>query len=35
MLIVGLLVTMGIGSSFGTLPIIAIIYCPLGISLDY
>lgn len=30
MLLVGLLVTMGIGSSFGTLPIIAAIYCPLG-----
>ena len=35
MLLVGLLVTMGIGSSFGTLPIIATIYCPLGISLGF
>lgn len=35
MLIVGLLVTMGIGSSFGTLPIIAAIYCPLGLSLGF
>lgn len=35
MLLVGLLVTMGIGSSFGTLPIIAAIYCPLGISLGF
>ena len=35
MLIVGLLVTMGIGSSFGTLPIIAAIYCPLGTSLGF
>ncbi|MDR3280722.1 MAG: sodium:proton antiporter [Synergistaceae bacterium] len=30
MLAVGLLVTMGIGTSFGTIPIIAAIYCPLG-----
>ncbi|CEN93396.1 Na+/H+ antiporter family protein [Paraclostridium sordellii] len=35
MLLVGLLVTMGIGSSFGTLPIIAAIYCPLGLSLGF
>lgn len=35
MLLVGLLVTMGIGSSFGTLPIIATIYCPLGVSLGF
>lgn len=35
MLFVGLLVTMGIGSSFGTLPIIAAIYCPLGLSLGF
>ena len=35
MLLVGLLVTMGIGSSFGTLPIIAAIYCPLGVSLGF
>ena len=35
MLLVGLLVTIGIGSSFGTLPIIATIYCPLGISLGF
>ena len=35
MLLVGLLVTMGIGSSFGTLPIIAAIYCPLGASLGF
>lgn len=35
MLLVGLLVTMGIGSSFGTVPIIAAIYCPLGVSLGF
>ncbi len=35
MLIVGLIVTMGIGSSFSTLPIIAAIYVPLCISLDF
>ncbi|WP_125152782.1 Na+/H+ antiporter family protein [Clostridium rectalis] len=33
MLAVGLLVTMGIGTSFGTIPIIAAIYCPLAIKL--
>lgn len=33
MLFVGLIVTMGIGTSFGTVPIIAAIYCPLGIKL--
>ena len=35
MLIVGLIVTMGIGSSFSTLPIIAAIYVPLCVSLDF
>lgn len=35
MLFVGLLVTMGIGTSFGTIPIVAAIYCPLGISLGF
>lgn len=35
MLIVGLLVTMGIGSSFSTLPIIATIYVPLCLSLGF
>lgn len=33
MLIVGLLITMGIGSSFSTIPIIAAIFAPLGMSL--
>ncbi|MBU3204171.1 Na+/H+ antiporter family protein [Clostridium algidicarnis] len=35
MLLVGLIVTMGIGSSFGTIPIIAAIYCPLAIELGF
>lgn len=35
MLIVGLLITMGIGSSFATLPIIAAIYVPLCVGLDF
>lgn len=33
MLIIGLIVTMGIGSSFATIPIIAAIFVPLGIAL--
>lgn len=35
MLLVGLLVTMGIGSSFSTLPIIATVYVPLCISVGF
>lgn len=35
MLFVGLLVTMGIGSSFSTLPIIAAIYVPLCVSMGF
>lgn len=35
MLIVGLLITMGIGSSFSTLPIIATIYVPLCMSMGF
>ena len=35
MLLVGLLVTMGIGTSFGTIPILATIYCPLGLRLGF
>ena len=35
MLIVGLVVTMGIGTSFGTIPIIAAIYVPLAQSLGF
>lgn len=35
MLLVGLLVTMGIGSSFSTLPIITAIYVPLCVSLGF
>ena len=35
MLLVGLLVTMGIGSSFSTLPIITAIYVPLCVALGF
>lgn len=35
MLLVGLFITMGIGSSFSTIPIIATIYAPLCLSLDF
>ncbi len=35
MLLVGLLVTMGIGTSFGTVPILATIYVPLAIALGF
>lgn len=35
MLIIGLLVTMGIGTSFGTIPIIASIYVPLSLALGF
>lgn len=35
MLAVGLLVTMGIGTSFGTIPIIAAIYCPMAMRLGF
>jgi predicted histidine transporter YuiF (NhaC family) len=35
MLVVGLLITMGIGSSFSTVPIIAAIYVPLGLSFGF
>ena len=35
MLIVGLIVTMGIGSSFSTLPIIATLYVPLCLALGF
>ncbi len=35
MLLVGLLVTMGIGTSFGTIPVLAAIYCPLAIKLGF
>ena len=35
MLMVGLLVTLGIGSSFSTIPIIAAIYVPLALSLGF
>lgn len=35
MLLVGLLITIGIGTSFGTIPIIAAIYVPFGILLGF
>lgn len=35
MLLVGLLVTMGIGSSFSTVPIVAAIFVPLGVQLGF
>jgi predicted histidine transporter YuiF (NhaC family) len=35
MLLIGLLVTMGIGTSFGTIPVIAAIYCPLALQLGF
>lgn len=35
MLVVGLLVTLGIGSSFSTVPIIAAIFVPLGVELGF
>lgn len=35
MLFIGLLVTMGIGTSFGTVPIIATIFVPLGVELGF
>ena len=35
MLLVGLLVTLGIGSSFSTVPIIAAIFVPLGVQLGF
>ena len=35
MLVIGLLITMGIGSSFSTIPILAAIYVPLALSFDF
>lgn len=35
MLFVGLLITIGIGTSFGTVPIIATIYVPFGSALGF
>ncbi|WP_372971411.1 Na+/H+ antiporter NhaC family protein, partial [Marinobacter sp.] len=35
MLVVGLLITMGIGSSFSTIPIIAALYVPLALELGF
>ncbi len=35
MLLIGLIITMGIGTSFGTIPIVATIYVPLGVSVGF
>ena len=35
MLVIGLLITMGIGTSFGTIPVIASIYIPMGVHLGF
>ncbi|BCZ19321.1 Histidine permease [Helicobacter sp. NHP19-012] len=35
MLVIGLFITLGIGTSFGTLPIIATFYCPLCVALGF
>lgn len=35
MLIIGLLITMGIGTSFGTIPIVATIFVPLGVKIGF
>jgi len=35
MLLIGLVITIGIGTSFGTIPIIAAIYVPLGLELGF
>lgn len=35
MLVIGLLVTLGIGTSFGTIPVIAAFYCPLCVELGF
>ncbi|WP_319783962.1 Na+/H+ antiporter family protein [Oceanisphaera sp. IT1-181] len=35
MLLVGLIITMGIGSSFSTVPIIAAIFVPMGLAYDF
>lgn len=35
MVVLGLLITMGIGTSFGTIPIIATFYCPLCVQLGF
>lgn len=35
MLVIGLFITMGIGTSFGTIPILATIYVPLGLEMGF
>lgn len=35
MLLIGLIITMGIGTSFGTIPIIATLFCPICLELGF
>ena len=35
MLLIGLVITMGIGTSFGTIPIIATLFCPICLELGF
>lgn len=35
MILIGLFITMGLGTSFGTIPIIAAIYVPMALSLGF
>ncbi len=35
MILVGLLTTMGIGTSFGTVPVLAVLYVPMGLQLGF
>ncbi|EDP6921331.1 sodium:proton antiporter [Campylobacter upsaliensis] len=35
MLFIGLIITIGIGTSFGTIPIIATLFCPICLELDF
>ena len=35
MLVVGLFITMGIGTSFGTIPILAVLYIPICLNLEF
>ncbi|MBR4861686.1 MAG: TRAP transporter large permease subunit [Firmicutes bacterium] len=35
MMIIGLIITMGIGTSFGTIPVLAVLYVPLCMEMDF
>ena len=35
MMLIGLIITMGIGTSFGTIPVLAVLYVPLCASLGF